>query len=524
MEASQVSEIIQKITKSRLGFEMRWYIVDRFLEGLHFDKVVKMNADGSYSLEKFTPAIGIRPIPIPRAEKQLDSVLNILFFNKPVWKVYPLSPEAETVMLADKLNEVFDGLWEVLEMKDKIKNAALFSLKYSVGYLEVGIDYNGNLFIETYSPWNIYHDLGIENLEQTRFLIKVIKKTIGELKENPEYNPAVLEELKPEDKSSESEYYEQRFKEKFPVSISLPEKDFEYVLIKEVWFRKGSKWFMGTECQGKWLREPREVPYFPFVELNLMRTSLYSSSWVEKLIPLNREIDLLAAYIKNFIYSTSQGKLLEPKGSKIERILDKHGERIRYEGGKEPKWLDIPQLSPAVIAFLQMLQTYMDERGIAVLSFGKLPSAKLGWKALESLKQIELGNLQSFVEEIAKTLQKLAYKILEIGTNAWLTEPLEFVYGDKFFKLVSVNSPLWLRKDEEMIPVSTKWRIKVEIESGLAYTEEGKMEKLLELLKAGVVTPDEVRERLKLGPTPIKEVDKLIQQKQEESLINFEQF
>lgn len=521
MEASKIKEIIQKTTKSRLGFEMRWYVVDRFLDGVHFDRVVKMNPDGSYSLEKFEFVRGIKPIPIPRAEKQLDSVLNILFFNKPVWKVYALDVEA--AQFADKLNDVFDALWETLQMKKKIKTATFYALKYSVGYLEVGIDYGGNLFIEAYSPWNIYHDIGIEQLEQTRFLIKVIKKTIADLKENPEYNPEVLEELKPENKEGESEYYEQRFKEKFTSQISLEDREKDFVLIKEVWFREGSKWFMGTECQGKWLREPREVPYFPFVALNFTKNQIYSTSWIEKLIPLNREIDLLSAYIKNFIYSTAQGKLLEPKGSKIERILDKHGERIRYEGGKEPRWLDIPQMSPAVIAFLQLLQTYMDERGIAVLSFGKLPSAKLGWRALESLKQIEIGNMQDFVEEIANTLQQLAYKILEIGENAWLTEPYQFLHENKLFRLVSASSPLSLRFGEGIIPISTKWDIKVEIESGLAYTEEGKMEKMLELYKAGLVTADEVRERLKLGPTPVKEVEKVIQ-KQKGSFINMEQF
>jgi hypothetical protein len=520
MEAKEVDTIIKDVGQARLNYEMRWYIIDRFFDGVHFDRVLKVNSDGSFQLEKPTFQKGIRPIPIPRVDKQIESILNILFFNKPVWKLYPLEADSILIDFTDKMGDAMDVLYDVLEIQNKLKLATADALKYYTSYLEVGIDYKDNLFVEKWSPWSIYHDIGIENLEQTRFLIKVIKKTLQDIKLNSSYNQEVVEQIKTEGKESFSMFYEQRFKEKFAHQIKLSDESKNFVLIKEVWFREGETWKMGVECQGKWLREPQEVPYFPFIALTFGNSNdIYGTSLAEKLIPLNRELDMLVAYIKHFIYTTSQGKLLEPKGSKIERILDQHGERIRYEGGREPRWLDIPQLSPATTAFLQLLQTYMDERGIAVLSFGKLPSAKLGWKALESLKQIELGNMQGFVEKITETIRKIGYKILEIGENAWVGDDFNgyrITNGDKTFNLVSEAAYRTMAKfqtDEKTIPISTKWGIKVEIESGLAYTEEGKMEKLLELLKAGVVSPEEVREKLKLGPSPVKEAEKALLEK-----------
>ena len=517
MDAKEVEEILQKTSKARLGYEMRWYIVDRFLDGVHFDRIAKVDENGNISLVKPTFAKGINPIPIPRAEKQIESVLNLLFFNKPIWKFYPLPEKINEfyIKLADKMNSTMESLYDTLEIQNKVKKAVAGALKYKVAYLEAGIDREDNLFVEEWDPWNIYHDLNIETLEQTRFLIKVVKKTKEELMMNEFYNQDVVKNLQTERRESYSDYMEQRIKEKFYDQITFSDEKKNFVLIKEVWFRDGNRWFMGTVADGKWLREPVEVDYFPFVAITFEEGhSLYGTSLVEKLIPLNREIDLVMAYIKHFVYTTSQGKLLEPKGSKIERILDQHGERIRYEGGREPKWLDIPPLSPAVMAYLNSLITFMDERGIAVLSFGKLPSKKLGWQALESLKQIELGNMQNYVEKISEILKKLGYKILEIIEKTYVDKFLLLPGEEEPLKLISEDAyyfhPEW-QEDKNVIPITSKWGIKIEIESGLAYTEEGKIQRLLELYKMGIVTAEEVREKLKLGPSPLKEAEKAME-------------
>jgi hypothetical protein len=526
LKAGQIKSLLQQITQARLNFEKRWYIVDRFMEGVHFDKVVKFK-EGEVKLEGSRFVRGVEPITIARADKQIDSILNIIFSQKPVWKVYPLFNDSKAILNAQKISTFFDVIWDVAKIKRKIKKATKYALKYNVGYLEVGIDKNRNIFVEDYSPWQIYHDVGIENLNQTRFLVKVIRRPLEEIKLNSDYDQTKIKNLQPEKQTAISEYSDVRFKEKFAKIIEFENDDYNFVLLKEVWFKCNNKWYFGTECQGEWIREPVETSYesLPFVAVQIYEGDMYQTSLVEKLIPLNKEIDLLSAYIKNFVYSTAMGKFLEPRGSKIERIVDEHGERIRYEPGREPSILQTPQLNPAIITFLELLTNWMDERGVAVLSFGKLPSKRLGWQALESLKQIEIGNMQGIIENITEALQDLGYKILEAGVIAWtdsvytIMSPLEEtikVLSDDVYGTTAEFSR------EEIVPISTKWGIKVEIESGLAYTEEGKRMTLIELLKAGIVTPEEVREKLKLGPTPVKDVEELkeaeIQTKIEESL------
>ena len=514
LDAKDVDRILKETTNSRLGFEQRWYIVDRFLEGIHFEKVVKIKEGETKLVEEVFPR-GLEPAVIPRVEKQVDTILNILFMNNPVWIVYPQTPELQAIQNSDKLSTFFETIWDVLDIGNTVREATAYALRYNVGYLETGVDWNGNLFVERWSPWQIYHDVGIEDLNQTRFLIKVVKKTIEELKENPNYNQDYVSELKPEQIESISPWSDVRFKEKFFKAVDLGE-DKNFVFVKEVWIRKGSKWYIGTECQGKWLREPQEAPYsLPFIAIKINPGEIYQTSLVEKLIPLNRDIDKLAAYLRNFVFTTAVGKILEPRAAKIQRIVNENGEIIRYEGGQEPKFMDVPPLSPAVIQFLNLLITWMDERGVAVLSFGKLPSAKLGWRALESLKQIELGNMEGIVRRIKTALKQLAQKILEVAETTWTDKIYEIATPTGTLKVLSADmiGTTAQFSNPDILPISSKFGVKVEIESGIAYTEEGKRETLLELLKAGVVSPEEVREKLKLGPSPVKESEEIMKQK-----------
>jgi len=268
--ADEIEELLKSTTQARLGWEKRWYITDRFLEGLHFERVAQYKEGEVHLIRpKFTK--GVEPIPIPRADKQVDSILNILFANDPVWKIYPLTTEEGAIETAEKMSLFFDVLWDILEIKKKIKKATKYALCYNVGYLEVGIDFEGNLFIEDYAPWQIYHDVGIEDLNQTRFLVKVLRKPLEELKMNKAYDQEILKEIKPEEKTSLSEFQDIRFKEKFTRQILFEEEEEKnFVLVKEVWIKHKGNWYLGTECQGKWLRKPTKVDYsLPFVAVQI---------------------------------------------------------------------------------------------------------------------------------------------------------------------------------------------------------------------------------------------------------------
>lgn len=502
IDAKLINDIFDKTSEQRTKFEYRWYLTDNFYENNHFLKALRTTG----TLEKVKFPKGISVEPIPRAKKQIDTMLNLLFLNDPKWQVYPYELDEKSADNAMRLQKFFEILWNALQIKEQFRKVAFNAMKHNVGYLEVGMDEAGRLFLDRYSAYQIYHEPNIEDLDETHFLIKVVPKTINELENSKIYDQDVVKDLTPDYKYSSSEYKHIRESEKFGSQSEIKDKRLQKVLLKEVWLKDGDQWYLTTECQGKILRQPTKIDYsLTFVAVTINEGQIYQTSLLEDLIPMNKKIDIIVAYLEQFFKVCTVGRLLEPAGAKVERILDQHGERIRYQGPQPPVWLESPQLSPVVINLLQLLINFMDEKGASVMSFGKVPTGVKAWRALESLKQIEVSNLQTAIDHLTGAMEKLGYKILEI-IETGAVNPIPFVYQDKneFKQISAVSQNAYevnyeYQSQESILPVSSKYRIKVEIEQGIAYTEEGKRQTVIELAKSGLIDKQTALESLKFS-------------------------
>ena len=500
--AKLVSEIFNNASQSRLNFEKRWYLVDNFYENKHFLKSLRTTGQ----LVKQPTPKGIHLIPIPRAKKQMDTLINLMFTNDPRWQVYPIDYPVKDEKAIMNLQKALRVFWEVTNAKQQFKQAAYYAGKHNVGYVEVGMDENNNLFIDSYDSYNIYHEPNISSLDETHYLIKIVTKTLDEVRHSKLYKPEEVAKLKADYKYSTAEYKHMREVEKFGNPKEATDPRLKKVLLKEVWLKSGGKWWITTECQGHLLRDPVPVDYdLPFVAISLNKGELYQTSIVEDLIPLNKQIDIFMAYLERFIKTTAVGRLLEPAGSKVERVLDRNGERIRYQGSKAPQWLQSPNLNPAVMEYLNMMSSFMDERAVSVMAFGKVPTGIRAWRALESLKNIEFANLQTAIENLELAISKTAIKLIGIIEAGAMTPiPLTYQKDNSFRTLSLVSERAYglkseYQKDGSIIPVASKYRVKVEIEEGQNYTEEGKRELLLSMFKVGLVDKKEVLNLMKFS-------------------------
>ncbi len=488
---SLISEIFKGATNQRLKFEKRWYLVDSFFEGKHF--VDFLSTTGSLVSKKFPTGINVSPIP--RLKKQIETIINLVFSKDPRWMVYPTTIDNQKeIDKAQKISDVFKVLWNVLEAKEHFKEATSYALKHNVGYVEVGIDGEGKLFFDHYDTYNIYHDPTIETLEEATYLIKVVSKTIDELQNSSIYDKEEVAKLQPTNKYSEAQYENIRETEKFQNPATIKDTRIEKVLVKEFWIKSGNTWSLTTECQGHILRDTQTVPYsLPFVEIKLSEGQMYQTSIFEDLIPLNKKIDVFIAYIEKYIKGAPMGTLLVPESSKLKRIINKDGEMIQYEGVTPPQWLTQPPLNPVVISFIEILKQLMDERAVSVMAFGTLPPGVKAWRALESLKNIEFANLQTSIDNLNHSIQRITYKLLEIIENG-VTDPMPIVYEKKGqlqqFNLVSqsaYDANASLQTDKRTIPMSSRYRIKVETEAGAAFTEQGRQETAIQLSQMGKI-------------------------------------
>lgn len=504
---------------------MRWYLIDNFDENNHFVK--QLNGLGQLEPIKFSKGIKIRPLS--RAKKQIRSLVNIVLSNDPRWTIYPrptddlADPAAEEQFnqTAMRMSQWFSDLWYFLDVKDRVRELVTYGFKYNVGYAEIGADEKGNIFIDTYEPYEIWHEPGIKSLKETSVLVKSVSRTLayvksattgetetdpltGEEKAKPLYKPECVAKLKPETRFSLAEWKNVRLREQSrgnPKEIA--DERIARVFLKEVWLRDGDHWDIITECQGQILREEHtEFTELPFVSYKPFEGLLYSTSPYEDLIPLNQAIDIQVAMLEAYVRTVAVARFLKQKNAKLSKILNENGEIIEYEGQTPPTWLQPAPTPVATVDYLNILKESMDEIGTSVVSFGKVPKGVKAAQALDQLKNIEYANNQTPIDLLAKTLEEMAEKVLDLA-DRYFKDPVTVYHmtdgKPDFFKIVSQESVAAANPQSEAIPVSSKYMVKVEIESDMAFSEEGKRQTMMELYDKGLVPPEEVLKSYKMS-------------------------
>jgi hypothetical protein len=527
--AKKVNQLFEISAKKRTNYEFRWYLADKFYENEHFPKRLNYTTG---VLERVQFPKGFQPRPIPRAKKIIDSLANLVLFEDPRWVIYPAHLTEEERNDPQKLQKIYENVksierffqdaWHYLRIKDVARQLVYMAAKYNVGYVEVGISEEGALFLDVYEPFDIYHAPDLKDLSEASYLIKVVRKTIKSLKDatdydgNPLYDPESLTAIKPDYKYSASEYKHLRFVEKFSQFPELKDEDVAQVLIKECWLKETDGWRIITECQGKILRDVTvDYKKLPFVAYKFNEGPIYQTSVFEDLMPLNKALDILVALGEAYTRTMTIGKYLKYKGDKVERMLDEHGEFIEYEGPRPPEPLPIQGLPASYFNLVGLVMSLMEERGAAIISFGKVPKGVKAWRAIESLKSSEITNLNTPIKLFEKTLEEIAERILDIGYRSFLEPYTIWKVEQGQPKPYEVVSEQVAGKYPKAVPISTNYRVKVEIESGVAFTEEGKRQTLIQLAQLGVIPPETLLEGFQFGNVQ-DIVDKLINWKRQE--------
>jgi len=163
-------------------------------------------------------------------------------------------------------------------------------------------------------------DPTVKNIQDSKIIIKESAVSLEEIQNNPLYSDA-KKELKPDTKVSGSNYQEMRLNEMFNQLKNTQDK----VLLRECWKKAPQGgWNVWHICQNKLLFSAY-YPRFknpPFVSYRLNPTTLLFTSWLERLIPLNRSIDLTLAQIEAWIRATAIGRMKRKTGTQVERITN----------------------------------------------------------------------------------------------------------------------------------------------------------------------------------------------------------
>lgn len=509
-KAKEVESLAQKLRDSRLNFEKRWLLVDRFLAGNHFE--IWRPATNEIGKVVFPRGLNVRPIHY--AIRVAEGIMNTLLASDPQWKVFSrgmaqIKDEEERkrkIQAARVVGRYLESLYDSENIREKLSEIVWNGIKWGFGILEVYFE-NGKPKVRPVDNFDILFDPLVKDIQDSTIIIKEVAVDKDFIEKNEAYNENRFN-LKEEGKISGSSFKEIRAKEKFGSKIS--EKK---VLIRECWkLNPDGGWDVMHVCQGKILFEDHyDFKRPPFVSWSFLPEPLLQTSFVERMVPLNRALDITLAQIEAWCRTVAIGRMIKQESVNVERILGEHGEIINVNGPLNSiQWLPHPEIGGTIFNFLNELKSLMGETAAATAAMGRVPKgAKVGYKLVESLKSAEISSIQHGVRKLEGTLERLAETILMV-LYYFGTMPIEVNTKEGSFEIVSKQIA---QNFVNAFPVSDDdFGIDVQIESGLAYTTEAKRALAIELAKAKLLDRKAALEILGIGG----DIDEIVERTLEE--------
>lgn len=484
-QAKEIEDLAEELRSQRLNWEKRWLLADRFAAGNHFE--VWRPATNEIGKVVFPKGMNVRPVHL--AVRTTEGTLNNLISADPQWKIFPYGisqikdqdERKKRIDYAHKIDFYFDSLWDDENLRGKVAEMVWNGLKYCFGVLEAYWE-NGRPRVRAIDPFDILFDPTVKDIRYSSVVIKEVSVPLDEIRTNAEYNEN-KNLLKEDGKLSGSGFKESRLAEKYGRSAGKGK-----VLIREAWLRNpNGGWDVKHVSQGKLLYSNHyKWARHTFASWKLNPEPLLQTSWFERLIPLNRGVDIILAQIEMWVRSVAVGRMMRKKGTQIDRIMGEQGEIIDVDGFLDSiQWLNIPEIGATPFNYLNELKSLISEIGASTASIGRVPKGtRAGYKLVESLKASEMSSVQHGVRALEDSLESLAEVILML-VNTFGETPIEVSHKGDVFEIVGKE---FASSFSESVPISDlDYGVNVAIESGLAYTTEARREIVLELAKAKII-------------------------------------
>jgi hypothetical protein len=563
--AGEITSIRQMAAAQRLRFARKWYDNNFFDDGYHFrymsrvtDRIVDTSGKDSLLNIKRT---------IPKASRQIRGMANLVLSQDFVPIVKPAKvaryqfEEGEQGDIAYKqaldqnkkeaqrVGQWLSEEWKHHKLKEKLIQMALGTLKHGISFLQVWPDaVEEEIRVKVYDAFDIYLDANHDSIYDSPFIGKAIPKTIREIKANENFDQDKVALLNADNKYASDEIKEAYLSSKMgtqkqasdaAASIILNEFYFKETLgdknRERISQQKDGADILKTHkdgdnvirqvfsCGGITLRDVYvDLPDYPFVDFRWEPGAIYQTPPMDRFISTNKGLDSIVARVESFLHTMNVGVWQKRKGEDF-KISNVAGGLIAEYTTTPAQQMPLTSLPPAIFEFINLLNSFIDEQGVSTSALNKIPSGVKAWHAIESLKQSEYANLYTPLLQIRNTVETISEKMMDIAANHFITprsvtrmergEPDYFdVVGQigvdtrKKMKDPMRNSVVSIRKDYE---------VNIEVQSGLAYTEEGKKGRMMEIAEfmlnmaqTGMVDPAVVKEAIKkmlevyqFGPT-----------------------
>ncbi len=527
MQAKEDKATIARIHKNfaeckndRAVVERQWYMNLAFYFGKQYVQFLTQSGSNNFTLRTpSAPPWRVR-IVVNKIRAIIRHEISRLTAQKPTFIVVPSTTEDEDQAMARVAEQILETAYAEKKIDKKLRQAVWWASNTGTGYLKSYWNPNiktvvdgktalGDFCVERVSPFHIYvPDLVEEDIQNQPYVIHASMK-----------DPAWVEMMygfKPDTTTKRESVMEDSYLNLIGARIRPKEQ----VLILEMWIKPGNlkdypDGGLVTVIGGKLVQNLKKFPYlhgeYPFYHISIVPTGkYYGESNITDLIPVQREYNRTKSQIIEAKNLMAKPRLIAPKGSINARMINSEpGQVIQYQPGFEaPRPLPMDSLPSYVLQELDRLQMEMDDiSGQHEISRGSNPSQVTAATAISYLQEQDDTKLGYAVASIEEAMQNLGRHILSYVVQYWSEPRLVRVVGrdSAFEAFYFKGSQLKGNTD-----------VRVQAGSALPQSKAARQAFVMDLLKLGVVPPEQALELLDIGGIDKIYEDSLVDKRQSE--------
>ena len=528
---------ISHASDSRKRYDYEWMVRDLFRRGYQFSR---------YQPTTQTVILASRQtarIPINITRSQMRSIANQVTSFRPKFEVMPRYSTEESSTNARYSGKLLDYYHDHLNMKKKIKETVIQGLMFSVGgpWQVVYDEEKKEVNVWLVDPFDFYFDPLAEDLDDAEFCIKAVRRPLGEVIYNDEYDPIARSEIRGGESRLAVSEYKQFMLQALKATTQFNRNEAPTIILFEGYFRIREEGKQPHLKKVVWtdqnsiplIYEDLDTNDYDFViyQADLNPKEIYGEGWMKHVMPLNRVLNSLESSVFDYNYKVAKGRIVVDKDSGIRAIHNVHGEIISKKRGAEVRALDMPSLPVATSAQIERIYKYQEDvSGVHDPSLGRIPAGSRSGIMLAEMKQSDstnqddlVDNLEDFLTLVAKKLLK---KIAENYTSAKVIQDLGYKEEDaKYFAVAGKNFKS--KKEEgsknkfkigpdyvDLAVIGTDNNVRVTVGSWLGYTKEMMQEKTIKLLQLGAIDQKTFLRLWEFG-----NVDQIVTQTRMESML-----
>lgn len=552
-QAMKDRKTIDQLKSYKKHWEPRWYLSRAFYEGVHFT-YPKKDSTGNWQRRN---EVGKNKVirEIPKAKKQLKLIRNLILKLKQRPVVYPdmnviysdqtddKAKEQEKKMAFLQARYIENELNKKMKLsrykKKLIKNAQL----YGCAFIQI-LNENGNKEFAVYDPFDISVFPTISSINDYPVLAKHVSHRFEDLIGNELYDQDVIEKIKnthKDGKYSSSIYKNSYMTERFGnapddnvivdelyeiVKVKVDENG-EYVENEEEYYanqvpqineedgqpmpvaelkeveRLRIRAYIGTEKVRDEVTKLSKIP----ISIFIWEDEAYETSLMEDMMPINKLYDILVSKLEHKAKKMDTGRYAIQKGEDTKVITTNDGEFIRYKRFK-PELMAEAGVPNAFMEMINISENDLKEQGVALTSAAELPAGVEAWRAIESVKEIDYSSVGTQQDNLNECLTDIAEKLTEMIAYDMVDMKTVMIKGEdgkeQMYRVIGKRGADILTQGGNPLPENTlvidpNRTTKVEIESEMTWTEEGKRSMIIDLIKIGVLPKEMGLEALKFG-------------------------